>query len=266
MSEVGCCAPAAERATEPPEPAATIARGGDPPETMVDLPGGTYAMGDDSVWAYPDDGESPVHDVHVDPFRIDRYALDQRTLRRVRRRNRLPHRRRNLRLVVRLRRLPPRRLPRHAVGRVGAVVATGVRRRLVTSRWATLRHCRPGRSSRGARVVERRAGLLHVVGHTPADRSRMGVRGAWWRRHVVSLGRRPRARRRAPDERVPGPVPGREHRGRRLRGHRPGRRVPSQRVRIAQRDRERVGVVRGLVRPHLLRVVRDHEPDRPCGR
>ena len=42
---------------------------------MVDLPGGTYAMGDDSVWAYPDDGESPVHDVHVDPFRIDRYAL-----------------------------------------------------------------------------------------------------------------------------------------------------------------------------------------------
>ena len=41
---------------------------------MVDLPGGTFAMGDDSVWAYPDDGESPVHDVHVDAFRIDRYA------------------------------------------------------------------------------------------------------------------------------------------------------------------------------------------------
>ena len=42
---------------------------------MVDLPGGTFAMGDDSVWAYPDDGESPVHDVHVAAFRIDRYAV-----------------------------------------------------------------------------------------------------------------------------------------------------------------------------------------------
>jgi formylglycine-generating enzyme required for sulfatase activity len=32
-------------------------------------------MGDDSVWAYPGDGEGPVHDVTVDAFRIDRFAV-----------------------------------------------------------------------------------------------------------------------------------------------------------------------------------------------
>ena len=32
-------------------------------------------MGDDSVWAYPGDGEGPVHDVELDAFRIDRFAV-----------------------------------------------------------------------------------------------------------------------------------------------------------------------------------------------
>ena len=42
---------------------------------MVALPGGTFRMGDVSVWAYPGDGEGPVHDVVVDPFRIDAHAV-----------------------------------------------------------------------------------------------------------------------------------------------------------------------------------------------
>jgi sulfatase modifying factor 1 len=32
-------------------------------------------MGDDSVWAYPGDGENPVHDVAVSSFAIDAYAV-----------------------------------------------------------------------------------------------------------------------------------------------------------------------------------------------
>ncbi len=32
-------------------------------------------MGDDSVWAYPGDGEGPVHDVELGPFRIAAYAV-----------------------------------------------------------------------------------------------------------------------------------------------------------------------------------------------
>ena len=42
---------------------------------MIDLPGGTFRMGDESVWAYPGDGEGPVHDVVIDPFRIDAHAV-----------------------------------------------------------------------------------------------------------------------------------------------------------------------------------------------
>ena len=71
-------------------------------------------MGDDSVWAYPGDGEGPVHDVRCAPFAGRRLHRDQRPLRRVRRRDRPRHRRRALRLVVRVRRAPARRLPRHA--------------------------------------------------------------------------------------------------------------------------------------------------------
>jgi formylglycine-generating enzyme required for sulfatase activity len=34
-----------------------------------------YRMGDDSAWAYAGDGESPVHDVELSPFEIDRYTV-----------------------------------------------------------------------------------------------------------------------------------------------------------------------------------------------
>ena len=42
-----------------------------PRRSLVDLPGGAFLMGDDSVWAYPDDGEGPVHEVVVRPLRVD---------------------------------------------------------------------------------------------------------------------------------------------------------------------------------------------------
>jgi formylglycine-generating enzyme required for sulfatase activity len=42
---------------------------------MVRLEGGTFVMGDSSAWAYPGDGEGPVHEVTVRPFAIDRFAV-----------------------------------------------------------------------------------------------------------------------------------------------------------------------------------------------
>jgi formylglycine-generating enzyme len=45
------------------------------PDTMVDVDATTFRMGDDSVWAYPGDGEGPVHEVALGAFRIDRYAV-----------------------------------------------------------------------------------------------------------------------------------------------------------------------------------------------
>lgn len=45
------------------------------PSSLVDIPASTFRMGDDSIWAYPGDGEAPVHDVEVDAFRIDRFTV-----------------------------------------------------------------------------------------------------------------------------------------------------------------------------------------------
>jgi formylglycine-generating enzyme required for sulfatase activity len=55
--------------------ASVPACGGAHPDTLVDVPAGTFRMGDESVWAYPGDGEGPVHDVTLDAFRIDRFAV-----------------------------------------------------------------------------------------------------------------------------------------------------------------------------------------------
>jgi formylglycine-generating enzyme len=48
---------------------------GAPPGTLVSVPGGRFGMGSDDVFAYPEDGEGPVHEVHLRPFLIDRYAV-----------------------------------------------------------------------------------------------------------------------------------------------------------------------------------------------
>jgi formylglycine-generating enzyme required for sulfatase activity len=42
---------------------------------MVTLPGDTFFMGDDSTWAYPNDGERPAHRVRLTAFAIDRYTV-----------------------------------------------------------------------------------------------------------------------------------------------------------------------------------------------
>jgi formylglycine-generating enzyme required for sulfatase activity len=49
--------------------------GGRHPDTWVEVPAATFRMGDDSVWAYPGDGEGPVHEVTLDAFRIDRFTV-----------------------------------------------------------------------------------------------------------------------------------------------------------------------------------------------
>ncbi|MET0628077.1 MAG: formylglycine-generating enzyme family protein [Acidimicrobiia bacterium] len=50
----------------------------EPTLDLVALAGGVFAMGDESVWAYAGDGEGPVHDVTLAPFRIGRCAVTNR--------------------------------------------------------------------------------------------------------------------------------------------------------------------------------------------
>ena len=42
---------------------------------LVPVAGGEFTMGDDSSWAYPDDGESPTRTVVVEPFAIAAHAV-----------------------------------------------------------------------------------------------------------------------------------------------------------------------------------------------
>jgi formylglycine-generating enzyme required for sulfatase activity len=45
----------------------------DAPQVVV--PGGTALIGDESGWSYPEDGETPVRHVPVQPFRLDVHAV-----------------------------------------------------------------------------------------------------------------------------------------------------------------------------------------------
>jgi formylglycine-generating enzyme required for sulfatase activity len=47
----------------------------DVPASFVGLPGGRFAMGDDSPWSYPADGEGPVREVNVAGFAVDPHAV-----------------------------------------------------------------------------------------------------------------------------------------------------------------------------------------------
>jgi len=48
---------------------------GNHPATLVDVAAGPFRMGDESVWAYPGDGEGPVHEVTLAGFGVDRFAV-----------------------------------------------------------------------------------------------------------------------------------------------------------------------------------------------
>ena len=154
---------------------------------------------------------------------LARFVLDrcrgrlQRGLRLLHRGDRLRHRGGAIRLVVRLRRAPAGRLPTHPGRGRGPVVAQGGGSRLATPGGPAVVARRSPRSPRPTCLLERRPGVLHLGGRPPADRGRVGVRGprgARWQ--GLPLGRRARARRRAPDERLAGRLPDQQHRGRRL--------------------------------------------------
>jgi formylglycine-generating enzyme len=70
-----CCAPG--RVGPRPGNADTrpMPSGGVRPQTLVSLPGNRFQMGSDDRFAYPVDGEGPVHEVSLRPFLIDRYVV-----------------------------------------------------------------------------------------------------------------------------------------------------------------------------------------------
>jgi sulfatase modifying factor 1 len=77
----GCCAPArSDRSRSAAVPAAGApavhaVEGGQGVEGMVSLAAGTFSMGSQDAWAAPGDGEAPIHEVSLGPYRIDRCAV-----------------------------------------------------------------------------------------------------------------------------------------------------------------------------------------------
>src|SRR5699024_1205314 len=85
----GCCAPSTppgrgsatpgagpttpgHRPSRPPRPAG---EGGPPRRRQVPVPGGIFVMGDHFDEGYPADGELPLHEVRLSPFRMDESAV-----------------------------------------------------------------------------------------------------------------------------------------------------------------------------------------------
>jgi formylglycine-generating enzyme len=73
-----CCAPSRGESSEPSESIPTVQGEGGRPDSLVTIPAGRYLMGDDSEWAYPGDGEGPIHAVELPGFQIDRFAVSNR--------------------------------------------------------------------------------------------------------------------------------------------------------------------------------------------
>jgi formylglycine-generating enzyme len=76
----GCCAPSAARPSALAEPGCHRVRSTDiePELDMVALAGGTFLMGTDYEFAFPDDGEGPVREIQLSPFLIDRHTVSNR--------------------------------------------------------------------------------------------------------------------------------------------------------------------------------------------
>jgi formylglycine-generating enzyme required for sulfatase activity len=72
-----CCIPEGGHGDDAPAVGldAVPVGGGSHPDTLIEIEAGSFRMGDNSVWAYPGDGEDPVHDVTLDRYRMDRYAV-----------------------------------------------------------------------------------------------------------------------------------------------------------------------------------------------
>ena len=207
-------------------------------------------MGDDSVWAYPGDGEGPVHDVALDAFRIDRYAVTNDAFAAFVDATgwRTDAERFGWSFVFGG--LLPDDFPD-----TRAVVGAEWWRQVYGADWRHPEGPQSDLDGRGDHPV------VHVSWHDAVaycrwTGTRLPTEAEW---ECAARGGRAGTAFPWGDDLEPGgehrmnvfqgTFPGWQHRRRRVPRHRARRRVPAQRLRAPQRHRQRVGVVRRLVRP-----------------
>ena len=144
---------------------------------MVLLAGGSFLIGSDDPWVYPSDGEGPVREVSVDPFRVDRCAVSNEEFSEFAEATGYATEAERFGWSFVFEGLLPDDFPP-----TQSVVQAPWWRKVEGADW---RHPEGpqssvderGRPSGRACLVGRCAGLLLLGRHAPADRGRVGVRG-----------------------------------------------------------------------------------------
>ena len=236
---------------------------GQHPATLVELRGGSFRMGDESDWAYPGDGEGPVHEVTLSPFLIDRTGDERRVRAFVDATGFVTEAERYGWSFV-FAGLLPDDFPD-----TRAVVGVEWWREVMGADW---RHPEGPHST-----IEGRGNhpVVHVswadaMAYCGWSGTRLPTEAEWeYAARGGSGGPFPWGDEREPDGEhrmnvFQGTFPIQDTGSGRIQGYRTGRRVRAERVRSLQHDRKRVGVVRRLVRRALLHPVPRENPRGPA--
>ena len=185
-----CCAPNARTSLRPSRPWQSLqAPRPGRQRTWLLIEGGSFLMGSDDRWAYPADGEGPVREISLDSFWIDRVAVSNEAFASFVDATGYATEAERFGWSFVFAGLLPDDFPP-----TQAVVEAPWWRKVDGADW---RHPEgPQSSDRGSPgsprpscLLERRAGLLHLVRTAPADRGGVGVRRARRTRgQGISLG------------------------------------------------------------------------------
>ena len=210
---------------------------------MVLVPAGSFWMGSDDAFAYPDDGEGPPREVELDAYWIDACAVTNCEFAAFAADTAYVTEAERFGWSFVFAGLLPDDFPP-----TQAVAQAPWWRKVEGADW---RHPEgphssldiAARSSRRPRLVERRRRLRGLGRQAAPDRGGVGAgRARRSRPQGLPVGRRARARRRAPHERLAGRFPAAQLARGRLPRNCPGQVVPAERPRPLRDDGKRLGV------------------------